>query len=480
MKRRINRRQFLKAGGTAGAILGGSGLGFFGYESGKDLSAYTGCVDFQGEAQFFDRKKFQTEKPHYRKIQETSRIDARTEVVFNRFYAFMNQWDNDKGLMGLSPLLSDYYKKNPESLRMDLKLRNDIYPKRIRDKKKYKRKFILSTAWSRAMVAVKPAPIEYPPSISDFPGGDRFGEPSKPYKMKNTRQTTTLIKHISYEMGATLVGIARLNPDWVYLYPHRQRGFSLNQPLEVPSHWEFAIVIGCPMSWDPLQANPNYGSSNDSDSRIQIAAYRIAAFIRQLGYAARPHCPENEYDLIIPPVAIDAGLGEQGRHSILVTPELGSNFKSAVVTTNLPLEIDRPIDFGLQDFCRHCNICADHCPAGAIPKGEKEEIHGYLRYRIDGNKCHNFWYSNLGNIGCRICVAVCPFTRKSNWIHRGALQVTTHDPTGIAGRTLKTFQKLCYPGKDPGSYYIPSMGGCNASYREPPWWLRAEDFIDEI
>jgi hypothetical protein len=77
-------------------------------------------------------------------------------------------------------------------------------------------------------------------------------------------------------------------------------------------------------------------------------------------------------------------------------------------------------------------------------------------------------------------VAVCPFTRKSNWIHRGALQVTTHDPTGIAGRTLKTFQKLCYPGKDPGSYYIPSMGGCNASYREPPWWLRAEDFIDEI
>lgn len=480
MKKRINRRQFLKAGGAAGAILGGSGLGFFGYESGIDKNGYTGCVDFQGKDQFFNRDKFRIELPHYKKIRETSRIDARTEVVYNRFYAFMNQWDEKKGLMGLSPLLGKYYEKNPDSLDMDLKLRNEIYPRRIRDKKKYERKFVLSNAWSRAMNAVKPAAIEYPPSISDFPGGERFGEPSKPYKMKNGRLTSKLIKHISHEMGATLVGITRLNHDWVYLYPLKQRGFDMGHPLEVPVHWKYAIVLGCPMSWDPLRANPNYGTSNDSDSRIRITAFRIAAFIRQLGYAARPHCPEKDYDLLIPPLAIDAGLGEQGRHSVLVTPELGANFKSAVVTTNLPLETDKPIDFGLQDFCKHCNICATQCPAGAIPRGEKEEIHGYLRYRIDGNKCHNFWYSNLGNIGCRICVAVCPFTRKSSWLHRGALRISTHDPTGIVGRTLSTFQKLCYPGKKPGSYYIPSMGGRNASYRKPPWWLRTEDFIDEL
>jgi reductive dehalogenase len=479
MKKRFNRRQFIKAGGAAGAILGGTGLGFFGYESARDQTSYTGCADLQGGDQFFDREKFRIDKPHYKKVGKTSRVDARTEVSVTRFFTFMNQWDNENGIRGLSPMLRDFYNRNPESLKMDLKLRNEIYPKRIIDKRKHGKKFLLSTAWSRAMDAVKPAPIEYPPSISDFPGGERFGEPSKPFKMKNSHMTSKLIKRISHEMGATLVGISKLNHDWVYLYPLEKRGFELNEPIEVPQHWEYAIVIGCPMSWDPLYASPNYGTSNDADSRIRITAFRIASFIRQLGYAARPHCPDWDYDLIVPPLAIDAGLGEQGRHSVVVTPELGSNFKPAVITTNLPLQADQPIDFGLQDFCQHCHICADHCPVGAIPRGKREEIHGYLRYRIDGDKCHNFWYSNLGNIGCRICVAVCPFTRRSDWLHRSALHLSSRDASGISQRALSTVQKLCYPGKKSGSYFIPSMGGNNASYREPPWWLKTEDFLDE-
>ena len=58
--------------------------------------------------------------------------------------------------------------------------------------------------------------------------------------------------------------------------------------------------------------------------------------------------------------------------------------------------------------------------------------------------------------------------------HRDGL----HDPTGISDRMLVSLQKLFYPGPDPSKYYIPSFGGENASYREPPWWLRTEDFIE--
>jgi hypothetical protein len=90
----------------------------------------------------------------------------------------------------------------------------------------------------------------------------------------------------------------------------------------------------------------------------------------------------------------------------------------------------------------------------------------------------NFWFSNLGNIGCRLCIAVCPYTRKANWMHKTARDISIADPTGLTDKVLAKMQKWLYAGPDPQAYYIPSLGGENASYRNPPWWLRAEDFIE--
>ena len=42
---------------------------------------------------------------------------------------------------------------------------------------------------------------------------------------------------------------------------------------------------------------------------------------------------------------------------VVLNPFLGPRYKADVVTTDMPLEIDRPIDFGLQDFCRKCGRC---------------------------------------------------------------------------------------------------------------------------
>jgi ferredoxin len=109
---------------------------------------------------------------------------------------------------------------------------------------------------------------------------------------------------------------------------------------------------------------------------------------------------------------------------------------------------------------------------------DKIEVRGYLRYKLNTAECNNFWNSNLGNTGCRLCVAVCPYTRKANWLHKTALNVSVNDPTGLADIALTGLQKRFYPGPDPQKYYIPSLGGENASYRKPPWWLRTEDFIE--
>lgn len=474
----FSRRQFLKASGASGAVLGGAGLGLFGYAAGRDPNTHLGWQTYEGVNQYFDRSKWVVDSPTYEKVGPTSRPDARTENLFSRRGKLFRQY-NGGGVEELDELLQAHYRKHPEDYELDLINMNEIIPKQRADAEEYGDRFYLAEAWSSAMMAVSPDRITEPPEVADFPGKGRGGGPGEPLKMKSPELTAKLIKKIAHELGSTLVGITRLNPDWVYLHPLHGRGFeNVDEPLEVPKHWEYAIVVGTPMSWDPMYANPTYGTSMDAYSRSRIVAARLAAFIKKLGYAARPHIPGNSYDLMVPPICVDAGLGEQGRHSVLITPELGCNFRPAVVTTNLPVKPDKPIDIGIQDFCKHCKICAENCPSGAITTGEKVEVRGYRRYCINAAKCNNFWNSTLGSMGCRLCVSVCPYTRKANWLHKTALKLTTHDPTGLSDKVLTSLQESLYPMPDPQSYYIPSLGGENASYREPPWWLKAEDFID--
>ncbi|MCK4771370.1 MAG: reductive dehalogenase, partial [Candidatus Latescibacteria bacterium] len=427
----------------------------------------------------FNRLAWAVDTPTYERVGPTSRPDSRVENIFARRSRFMRQYRGGEGLSDFDELLQAYYRERPEDLELDIINLREIMPKHRNDSRQYGKQYFLAGAWADAMGAVSPRPVSGPPEVADFPRRSPYRESSEPMRMKSPERTSTLIKKIAHELGSTLVGITRLNPDWVYLHPLPGRGFeNVDEPLEIPEHWEFAVVVGTPMSWDPMYANPTYGTSNDAYSRSRIVAARLAAFIKRLGYAARTHTPGNSYDLMVPPICVDAGLGEQGRHSVVITPELGCNFRPAVVTTNLPLQPDKPIDIGIQDFCRHCKICAENCPSGAITMGDKIEVRGYLRYQIDQAKCQNFWNSNLGGTGCRICISVCPYSRKANWLHKTAFNVTLNDPTGISERVLTSLQKSFYSGPDPQEYYMPSLGGENASYREPPWWLRTEDFID--
>ena len=470
--RRIGRRRFLKAVGAGSAATGATGLWFFGTQAGRDPRSYTGWEDREGAGQSFDRDAWTCERPTYEKVGKTGRVDARTGVIFSRM-RYVGRYTGDKGLDSLPSHVRQYYAEHPEDLALDTTVHREIRAKQAGDSRTYRKDVFLARAWSNAMGAVAPRGVDGPPDTWDFRGV------GKPRKMKDPAQTSRLIKKVAHQFGSTLVGIAKLNPDWVYKVPmHAGRWGKGGQPVDVPEHWTYAIVVGVPMSWDPMYANPAYGTSNDAYSLSRIVAFRLTAFIKSLGYPARPHTPGSAYDLMVPPILVDAGIGEQGRHSIVITPELGCNFRPSIVTTNIPMEVDKPIDFGVQDFCKTCTICAEQCPSGAICKGDKQVIRGYKRYALHSSKCFNFWSSKLGNMGCRLCVAVCPYTRKSNWLHKTALAVSLHDPTGLAGDALAAMGERLYPGAKPQDYYMPSMGGRNASYRPVPWWLKTEDFID--
>jgi reductive dehalogenase len=514
----LNRRDFFKAAGLISAAAGGAGLGAFGYAAGKDPDTYLGWQNEEGASLIFNRTRYEVDEPTYQKVGPGLRPDSRVEQIFERRGRFMREYRRIAGGQGgmrppaggqaatgsvgagpaagsaagaqeepgqgpvtpedFSEPLGSYYRERPQDLELDILNMTELGPLQRADSQEYGEQFLLAEAWSAAMGAVGPGPITGPPEENDFPRA-RFGPAPEPAQLKDPEKTAELIKAVSLQLGSTLVGITELNPDWVYGYPIRGRGFEdLDEPLEVRDWWTYAIVVGTPMSWDPMYANPNYGTSNDAYSRSRIIAARLEAFIKALGYPARSHIPGTSYDLMVPPVAIDAGLGEQGRNGIVITPEVGCNLRPAVVTTNIPVTTDKPIDIGVDDFCLHCKVCAEACPSGAIPMGDKVEVRGYRRWKIDTAKCQNFWTSNLGNMGCRICVSVCPYTRKANWLHSTAMKVSANDPTGVSEKVLTSMQKSFYPGPDPEDYFMPSLGGTNASYREPPPWLRTEDYID--
>ncbi len=161
-------------------------------------------------------------------------------------------------------------------------------------------------------------------------------------------------------------------------------------------------------------------------AKSALVSVHVARFIRALGFSARSHHLRS-YSIILPPVAVDAGIGELGRCGYVVSRALGANFRLAAVTTDMPLEHDGPVDIGMRHFCETCGKCATSCPAGAIPRGGKTLVNGTRRWKLDEEACLLYW----GKTGysCGVCQAVCPWTKPRTAFHRGIAAVAANVPS---------------------------------------------------
>jgi ferredoxin len=257
------------------------------------------------------------------------------------------------------------------------------------------------------------------------------------------------IKEAAYFLRADQVGICELPPYAVYSH-----GMESGEPVELNHKYAIAILI----DQDFKTADASVGNDWISNSMSFLAystsgfiACILADYIRRLGYPARAHHARN-YHVVLPPILLWAGLGD-----------LGPRFKAAVVTTDLPLALDKPIDFGIQDFCSKCKQCARYCPSGAIPFGGKEIYNGYEKWPNDMEKCTKQRVGNKQGSGCGVCVCVCPWNKPYTPFHRFVQWFMRNIPVA---RNFAVWGDALF------GYDKPNL--------ENKWWLDLEDVDAEL
>lgn len=223
-------------------------------------------------------------------------------------------------------------------------------------------------------------------------------------------------KSLGYFLGADLMAVCRVPPSSVYLDDE------LGNPLEVAL--ENAIIFVKRKHLKTTFASSGYDWIFDS---LSIQTYQLLAlwtdtvanYIRRLGYNAEVSNMRN-YLTLLPPLLLEAGIGEISRMGIVLNPFFGANYKAAAVLTDLPLDFDRPVDFGLQAYCETCTICSDQCPSKAVAQGKKTLYNGYETWKVDFKKCVSFGMFNKVGSVCGRCTKVCPWNRPDSEPHHFA------------------------------------------------------------
>ncbi len=158
--------------------------------------------------------------------------------------------------------------------------------------------------------------------------------------------------------------------------------------------------------------------------------------------------------------AVRAGLGWQGKHSVIITGDYGSYVSWGGLITDAPLIPDKPSSKG---GCGKCRLCMDACPTGAIESPYIVNMSKCLDEILnEGGILTPELMERIGHrvLSCDACLDACPFSKKvlkrradqddpNRWIDLG--EALSMDAAGFRKRfssfgwslDLLTFQRNC-------------------------------------
>ena len=270
------------------------------------------------------------------------------------------------------------------------------------------------------------------------------------------------LKSISYLLGSEITGICEI-PEYAW-YSNRKDG------SEIPYKHKYAVVMLIDQGYETMEG----ASGDDFISGAQsMRAYMrgaeiagiIAEHLRANGFPSRPQTNADS-DVIHTSLVMWAGLGELSRiGEVVLNPFIGPRLKTVVMTTDMPLEVDKPIDFGLQNFCSNCFKCARECPCDAITWGDKVMFNGYEMWKPDVERCTRYRLTNPKGLACGRCMKTCPLNKVVTW--EGPLMTRVASWFGINVRFMK-------PILIPIAVWLDDWLGHGIRNPLKKWWLDME------
>ena len=250
----------------------------------------------------------------------------------------------------------------------------------------------------------------------------------EPYPYESPAEATRDLRKVAGFCGVGDFGVCEYDERWMYKSIFSMQGNG-QKPQEIPEDIPNVIVTLEPMDRELIKTVPSAlsGAATGLGYTFDgVAIITLAQYIRNMGY--RAYATLNDSGLCIP-LALQAGLGEVGRHGLLINEKYGPRFRIGKIFTDMPLEINQPKKIGVEEFCNTCDRCAKACPPKAIPfDAPKEDVHsesnikGVKKWTPSAEKCFKFWCNQ--NTDCIICIRSCPYNRDfSKLRHRAWLKL---------------------------------------------------------
>ena len=259
---------------------------------------------------------------------------------------------------------------------------------------------------------------------------ERDRRSSKPRKkwQGSPQEAADIVKRAAIFFGAGSAGVAEVDQRHIFTQaygkeivisdtedPYEEDG----KRLYFPDKCKYVVALTVRMSLHMASLAPSRlcdATTSLGYSRAEFLVGLLSQFIRNLGYTAVPSVNDVGPSMAF---AVEAGLGEVGRTNRLITPEFGPAVQLAKVFTDLPMKPDRPIRFGVREFCTVCKRCAEACPSGALSSKDQPDFEiagpwnnpGHATWFEDSVSCFQYWEES--NSYCSVCIQVCPWHKQN-------------------------------------------------------------------